>query len=295
VIPPIPALNTRKPPQPGSDLSSTFESRELPAMPDWLAVVILGLVEGITEFLPISSTGHLLLAEHWLPIRSEFIRSDLFTVIIQPGAVAAVLVLFRDRLTGLFRTWQRPESRDYLLKLVTAFVITGVGGLTIKKLGFELPDNITPVALATLIGGVLFLVIEAWLRKRPVSDDVTWSIAIAMGIAQILAAVFPGLSRSGSTILTALAFGLSRPRAAEFSFLLGIPTLLAAAAKEGFDAIQDPPPYPIDWSMVLLGAAVSAITAFFAVGWLLRFVQTNTFNGFGIYRIILGAIILLAR
>ena len=276
-------------------MSSNPDSREVPGMPDWLAVIILGIVEGVTEFLPISSTGHLLLAEHWLPIRSEFIRSDLFTVVIQPGAVAAVLILFRHRLLQLAKDWRRPESRSYVAKLVAAFVVTGVGGLTIKKLGFELPEDITPVAVATLVGGVLFLVIEAWLKSRPSSTQITWAMAIAMGIAQILAAVFPGLSRSGSTILVALAFGLARPQAAEFSFLLGIPTLLAAAAKESLDALRDPPPYPIDWSMVLLGSAVAALTAFVAVGWLIRFVQTNTFNAFGLYRILLGSIILLAR
>ena len=264
-------------------------------MSDWLAVVILGIIEGVTEFLPISSTGHLLLAEHWLPIRSEFIRSDLFTVVIQPGAVAAVLALFWRRLLALATTWKQPESRDYILKLGAAFFITGVGGLIIKKLRFELPEDITPVAIATLVGGVLFLAIEAWLKSRPTVSEVTWAMAVAMGFAQILAAIFPGLSRSGSTILVALAFGLARPQAAEFSFLLGIPTLMAAAAKESLDAIQDPPPYPIDWSMILLGAAVSAVTAFVAVKWLLRFVQSNTFNVFGIYRIVLGAVILLLR
>lgn len=262
-------------------------------MPDWLAVVILGIVEGVTEFLPISSTGHLLLAEHWLPIRSEFIRSDLFTVVIQPGAVAAVLVLFWKRLVHLVRTVREAESRDYLLKLGLAFVITGIGGLAIKRLGFELPETVTPVALATLIGGVLFLGVEWWLKSRPTVTEVTWVMAVAMGVGQLLAAIFPGLSRSGSTILIALAFGLARPQAAEFSFLLGVPTLLAAAAKESYDAIQDPPPYPIDWLMVGLGAAVAAVTAFIAVRWLLRFVQSHTFNGFGIYRIVLGLLILL--
>lgn len=264
-------------------------------MPDWLAVIILGMVEGVTEFLPISSTGHLLLTEHWLPIRSAFIRSDLFTVVIQPGAVAAVLLLFWKRLVGLVRDWRQPAARDYLLKLTAAFVLTGIGGLTIKKLGFELPETVTPVALATLIGGVLFLIVEYWLKDRPKVTEVTWTVALAMGVGQLLAAVFPGLSRSGSTILIALAFGLARPQAAEFSFILGIPTLLAAAAKESWDAIQDPPPYPIDWGMILLGMVVSAVTAFFAVRWLLRFVQSHTFNGFGIYRILLGTLILLAR
>ncbi|MCC6232444.1 MAG: undecaprenyl-diphosphate phosphatase [Verrucomicrobiales bacterium] len=262
-------------------------------MPDWLAVVILGIIEGVTEFLPISSTGHLLLAEHWLPIRSEFIKSDLFTVVIQPGAVAAVVLLFWKRLLTLVLGFREPAHRDYLLKLGTAFFITGVGGLAIKKFGFELPDHVTPIALATLVGGVLFVAVEAWLKSKPTTVDVTWTIAIAMGVGQLLAAVFPGLSRSGSTILIALALGLARPQAAEFSFLLGVPTLLAAAAKETLDAIKDPPPFPIDWGMIALGALVSAITAFIAVRWLLKFVQTHTFTGFGIYRILLGGLLLL--
>lgn len=262
-------------------------------MSDWLAVVILGIIEGVTEFLPISSTGHLLMAEHWLPIQSEFIRSDLFTVVIQPGAVAAVLALFWKRLLGLAQTWREPAARDYVLKLFAAFVITGVGGLVIKKLHFNLPKEVTPIALATLVGGILFLLIEWWLRGRPTATEVTWAMAIAMGAGQLLAAVFPGLSRSGATILIALAFGLARPQAAEFSFLLGIPTLLAAAAKESYDALKHPPAYPIDWSMIALGAVIAAITAFISVKWLLRFVQTHTFNLFGVYRILVGGLILL--
>ena len=264
-------------------------------MPDWLAVVILGIIEGVTEFLPISSTGHLLLAEHWLPIRSEFIRSELFTVVIQPGAVLAVLAVFWRRLLSLIGGLGQPEARGYVAKLAVAFVITGVGGLAIKKLGFTLPKDVTPVALATLIGGVLFLGVEAWLKSRKTTAEVTWAIAVGMGVAQILAAVFPGLSRSGATILVALAFGLARPQAAEFSFLLGIPTLLAAAAKESLDAVRHPPGFPIDWGMVALGAAVAAVTAFVAVKWLLRFVQGHTFNGFGVYRIVVGALILVFR
>ncbi len=263
-------------------------------MPDWLAVVILGIIEGVTEFLPISSTGHLLLAEHWLPIRSEFIRSDFFTVAIQPGAVAAVLALFWGRLMGLARDWRQPEARAYILKLGLAFFVTGVGGLVIKKLGFRLPETVTPVALAILVGGLLFLLVERWLKSRPTATEVTWMMALAMGAAQILAAVFPGFSRSGATILIALALGLARPQAAEFSFLVGIPTLLAAALKEGYDLTKDPPTWSIDWGMLALGSLVAAVTAFVSVKWLLRFVQHNTFNVFGVYRVVLGVVILVA-
>lgn len=273
-------------------LSFSGELGEVPRMSDWLAVIILGIIEGVTEFLPVSSTGHLLLAKHWLPVTSEFITSDLFIVAIQPGAVAAVLLIFWKKLWQLTRDFREPAARDYLLKLLLAFVITGVGGLTIKKMGFELPEDVTPVAMALLLGGVAFVGIEWWLKSRKTTTELTWAIAVAMGVAQLLAAVFPGLSRSGATILMALAMGLARPQAAEFSFILGIPTLLAAALKESYDALRDPPPYPIDWGMILVGALVSAVTAFVAVKWLLQYLQTHTFTGFGIYRIVVGLAIL---
>ena len=262
-------------------------------MPDWIAAVLLGIIEGLTEFLPVSSTGHLILAERLLPIRSEFLKSELFTVVIQPGAVAAVLAVFWGRLWRLVATWREKESREYLGKVLLAFFVTGVGGLTIKKLGFTLPETVTPVALSTLVGGVLFLVVEAWLEGRTSTTQVTWAMAAALGAAQILAAVFPGLSRSGSTILVALILGLARREAAEFSFLLGVPTLLAAAAKEGYDHYRHPPGFAVDWTLVALGALVAAVTAFLSVRWLLSFVQSHTFRGFGYYRIALGGAILL--
>lgn len=262
-------------------------------MPDWLAVVILGIIEGVTEFLPISSTGHLLMANHFLPIRSEFIRSDLFTVVIQPGAVLAVLVLFWRHVTDLLRHWREPDARDYLLKLGVAFGITGAGGLALKKLGMELPETLLPVVLATGLGGVLFIVIEKWRAGKAAGTEITWAIVLAMAAGQLLAAVFPGASRSGSTILLALALGLGRKEATEFSFLLGIPTLLAAAGKEMYDAVQEPPPYPIDWGLILLGIVVAGVTAFVAVKWLLGFVRSHTFIGFGWYRIALAALLLL--
>lgn len=131
-------------------------------MPDWLSIILLGCIEGITEFLPVSSTGHLLIAEHWLGH-----RSDLFNVVIQSGAVVAVIVVFAQRVRDLLTGWARPEVRDYLYKLGLAFVITAVGGLLLKKRGFELPETPHPVAWATLIGGIAFIVIERWLRNHP--------------------------------------------------------------------------------------------------------------------------------
>ena len=173
------------------------------AVPDWLTTIILGLVEGITEFLPVSSTGHILLVDRLLGRHSP----DLFVTVIQCGAVMAVLMVFWSRLQQLGRDWRNPASQQYLLKLAIAFIITGIGGLILKKLNFKLPDNPAPVAWATLIGGVIILLVERSLRGKPLSDDISWPIAICVGLAQLLAAVFPGTSRSGATILTALAFG----------------------------------------------------------------------------------------
>jgi len=257
-------------------------------MPEWLVVILLGAIEGVTEFLPISSTGHLLLAERWLPR-----QIDLFNVVIQSGAGLAVLLVFTKRVRQLFQDWRQPATQDYLLKLSAAFVITCVGGVLLKATGFKLPEQAAPVAWATLVGGVLILIIEAAISRRKLSDEITWTIAIAIGVAQLVAAAFPGASRSGTTILFALMLGLNRPLATEFSFLLGIPTLLAAGALEIFSAMRHGGIEPIPWSMVLLGTIASAVTAFVAVKWLLRFVQTHTFMIFGWYRITLGAAILI--
>jgi len=148
------------------------------------------------------------------------------------------------------------------------------------------------VALATLVGGVAFIVLERWLKNRPTSETLTWTVALVIGGGQLIAAAFPGASRSGTTILLALAVGLSRPAATEFSFLLGIPTLLAAGAKETWDVVQDGTPHE-PWSLVILGTLVSAATAFLAVKWLLGYIRHHTFTPFGWYRVVIGVLILL--
>jgi undecaprenyl-diphosphatase len=256
-------------------------------MSDWLAVALLGLIEGVTEFLPVSSTGHLLLAEHWLGA-----RSPLFNTVIQSGAVLAVLLVFARRVRELFTRWREPAHQDYLLKLAAAFVVTAIGGLTLKQLGWRLPENVAPVAWATLLGGVAFVGLERALKGRPSADHVTWTVALAVAGAQLLAAALPGTSRSGSTILVALALGLSRPAATEFSFLLGIPTLLAAGAKETLDAVKDGTPHE-PWPLIAFGAVVAAGAAFLVVRWLLGYVRGHTFTPFGWYRIAVGGLILL--
>jgi undecaprenyl-diphosphatase len=259
-------------------------------MNEWLAALLLGLVEGLTEFIPVSSTGHLLLVEQLGGVGH---RSDLFNIVIQCGAVLAVLPLFPERLQQLLRPWTDRSGRDYGLKLLTAFGITGVGGVVLEKSGFQLPENPLPVALALLIGGIAFLAVEARLQRRPPTGGVTWAVAIAVGLGQLVAAVFPGTSRSGATILMALLLGTARPQATEFSFLVGIPTLLAAAGLKLFQAWRRGITPEEPWAVILLATAVSALVSFAAVRWMLRYVQTHTFALFGWYRIALGGLILL--
>jgi len=273
-------------------------------VPDWLTSILLGVIEGITEFLPVSSTGHLLVPQQlgWLEK-----QTDLFNIAIQSGAVIAVLFNFTDRVKQLTLRWREPEARDYLAKLFVAFVITGVGGLLIDKLGFELPETVLPVAVALLVGGVLFVVVEKMIGDRASLAKVTWAIAIAVGFGQLLAAVFPGTSRSGATILIALLMGLRRVPAIEFTFLLGVPTLLAAGAYKVFTSINDKEVSTIEewlgfryivpmenWGQLALAMGVSAMTAFVSVRWLLRYIETHTFVAFGWYRIALGLALLFA-
>jgi Uncharacterized bacitracin resistance protein len=274
-------------------------------MLDWIIVVILGIVEGITEFLPISSTGHLLITEklfkacglladnHWLVAQSA--TKDLFNVVIQCGAVIAVLPLFPQRIYKFVFELRERETQSYLLKLFTAFVITCIGGFIIDKKGIKLPEQLAPIAWALLIGGIAFVIIEFFLRGKKLSNEVTWTIAIAVGLGQLVAAVFPGSSRSGTTIMFSLLLGLSRPAATEFSFLVGIPTMLAAGGLKIFKAMHHAPldaPHE-NWGMILLATAIAAIVSFIAVKWLLRYVQTHTFYLFGWYRIALAAAIFL--
>ena len=252
-------------------------------MHDWLIALILGIVEGITEFIPVSSTGHLLIAEHLLRVE----KSDLFNIVIQCGAVLAVLPLFPQRLFKFVFEWREKETFDYLLKVLTAFAITGAVGFVLDKKGIKLHDNPTPIAIALLVGGLAFLAVEFFLRGKKLGTEITWGIVLAVAFGQLLAGTCPGTSRSGATIIFALLLGLSRPAATEFSFLVGIPTMLAAGGWKIFKSLHhaDPLAPKEDWGMVFLATVVAAIVSFIAVKWLLRYVQTHTFSLFGFYRI----------
>ncbi|MBC7926978.1 MAG: undecaprenyl-diphosphate phosphatase [Bryobacteraceae bacterium] len=257
-------------------------------MPRWMEAIILGLIEGLTEFIPVSSTGHLLIAERWLGH-----RPDWFTVFIQVGAALALLPLFWNKLIGLLKNLSDPSARDYLAKLTSAFLLTAAGGVALDKMNFELPETVGPVAWATLIGGFVILGIERWKKGDPGNSHLSWNIPIACGVAQLLAAVFPGTSRSGATIMIAIALGLARSEAAEFSFILGMITLTAAGGYKFLDAWKDGEVVGANLTDIGLGFATAAVSSFLVVRWLLQFVREHSFNGFAIYRILLGIALLL--
>lgn len=253
----------------------------------YLNDVLLGVIEGVTEFLPISSTGHLLLAEHWLGA-----RSDTYNIVIQAGAILAVTLIYWRRIVELFLNLKDPANRDYMIKLVVAFLITAVLGLVVKKLGFELPETVQPVAWALVIGGVWMMVAEHFAAKLPDSATITMRVAIAVGIAQIVAGIFPGTSRSASTIFVAMLLGASnRAAATEFAFLVGIPTMYAASGYEILKQIKGGG-VAEDWTALGIAFAVSTVTAFISVKWLLGFIRSNRFTVFAIYRLAFGGVLL---
>jgi undecaprenyl-diphosphatase len=274
-------------------------------MTDAITSALLGVVEGITEFLPVSSTGHLLITERLLfGAQKPAWLDDLFNVVIQTGAVLAVIPLFHHRFHQFIFNWRDKTVRDYFLKIVVAFFITGAGGYVMEKKGFKLPEQLLPVAIALLTGGVLFLIVERWLAARGGGQDkdrgdlrnVTWTVAVAVGVGQLIAAAFPGSSRSGTTIIFSLALGLGRPLATEYSFLVSIPTMLAAGGYKIFEAFHHRVaggPHE-NWSMVIMSTVIAAVVSFIAVKWLLRYVQTHTFNAFGWYRILVSAALFVA-
>jgi undecaprenyl-diphosphatase len=253
-----------------------------------LQVILLGILEGITEFLPISSTGHLLIAQHWL---GE--RSDLFTVAIQAGAILSVTLIYWRRLLSMATNLSDPATRDYVFKLAVAFFITMVGGLIAKQLGFELPDTVYPVAVALIVGGIIIFIVEAIIEKRPVTVDLNWNVAIWVGIAQVIAAVFPGTSRSAAALFAAMLAGLtSRPAAAEFAFLLAIPTMFAATTYEFAELYFEEGLASENWTDLFVAFGVSTLVGFIVVKWLLRYIQTHTYRPFGWYRIGLGLVLI---
>ena len=208
------------------------------------------------------------------------------------------MLIYRQRLRELAIGLQDKANRDYALKLAVAFLVTAVLGLVMKKLGFELPEAIAPIAWALVLGGVWMLVAEHFAAKQAQKlgerSEISWLVAVLVGVAQVIAGVFPGTSRSAATIFVALLFGTThRAAATEFAFLVGIPTMFAATAYELVDVLGNGEAAREPWGLLAVAFVASAITAFIAVKWLLRYIQTHRFTAFAVYRFIVGAALLL--
>ena len=255
-----------------------------------LDAVILGIVEGITEFIPVSSTGHLILAGHWLGFTGD--RANTFEIFIQLGAILAIVWLYRERFLSVTRTLVRePVSRRFVTNLILGFIPAAVVGVAthhwIKAVLF------TPVvvAAALVVGGVAMLVIERWRPVPRVEDamDLEPRTALAIGVAQVLALI-PGVSRSGATIMGGYALGLSRTAATEFSFFLAVPVLAAASVYDLLGSLSALS--RADVPLFTVGFVVSFIAALIVVKSFLRFVAHHRFTSFAWYRILFGGLLL---
>ena len=283
-------------------------------MYEYLLSIFLGIVEGLTEFLPVSSTAHLRICEALLHIDLHDGFWKMYTIVIQLGAILALPVYFRERILTFLRTFPKGESGDRtifthpLSLTLIAFVVTAVPAWALtKQIGKNL-ENLWVMALALLIGGIIMWVVDTLFTRPRVMhmDEITLPQAIWIGAAQILSAIFPGTSRSMSTIAAGQVVGMSRPAALEFSFFLSMPTMLMAT---GYDFVKTVMPYyhevnitPLkmnghEWIVLGIGFMVSFFVALAVVAWFMQWVRTRGFAPFALYRIVigLGLLILLVR
>ncbi len=283
-------------------------------MYEYLLSIFLGVVEGLTEFLPVSSTAHLRICEALLHIDLHDGFWKMYTIVIQLGAILALPVYFWHRILQFLRTFPKGERGDRtiltnpLSLTLIAFVVTAVPAwLLTKQIGKNL-ENLWVMALALLIGGIVMWIVDAvFTRPRTMHmEEMTLPQAIWIGAAQILSAVFPGTSRSMSTIAAGQVAGLSRPAALEFSFFLSMPTMVVAT---GFDFLKtvmprhheaDIAPLTMNahqWIVLVIGFVVSFFVALVVVAWFMNWVRERGFAPFALYRIVLGIglLTLLAR
>jgi undecaprenyl-diphosphatase len=243
-----------------------------------LYAFILGIVEGLTEFLPVSSTGHLILASKLLHIgQGDFEKS--FEIIIQLGAILSVIIIYFEKLIKDYET---------LKKILIAFVPSGLLGFTFYKIIKNVLFNYFVVSISLIIWGVIFLIVEYYLRNRKVfNNNISYTKAFIIGLFQSFALI-PGTSRSGATIVGGLVLGLSRKSAVEFSFLLSIPTMVIAT---GYDLLKNYRSFNnAEFHFLLIGFITSFVFAYISVKWLLNFISNHNFIPFAIYRIILGLV-----
>ncbi len=275
-----------------------------------IKAILFGIVEGITEWLPISSTGHLILVEQFVKfteVSPEF--WNMFQVVIQFGAILAVVLLYWNKIWPITRNKKEAISEKGILscfnkkimilwsKILVACIPAAVIGIFFDEVFEALFYNPFCIALALIVFGIAFIIVENVNKNRKkqnlkeTNDEITYKDAIIVGIFQLLAAIFPGTSRSGATIIGGLLIGLSRPNAAEFTFYLAIPTMLGASllklVKFGFGFTS------IELMILLIGMFVSFIVSVAVIKFLMNYIKKHNFKAFGYYRIILGIIILL--
>ena len=256
---------------------------------NFLDTLILGIVEGFTEFLPVSSTAHLLIAGEILKIpQTEFFKT--FVISIQLGAILAVVFLYWKKVIQNF---------NIVKKVLVAFIPTAIIGFALYKIIKNfLFENFTTIAWALIVGGLVILIFENWQDKKEKQENedtinlenISYKKSFYIGIIQALA-VIPGVSRSGATIIGGMLVGVSRKSIVEFSFLLAIPTILAAT---GYDLLKSPATlFQSDIMTILLGTLFSFIFAILAINFFMKYIQNNSFRVFGYYRVVAGTLILL--
>jgi undecaprenyl-diphosphatase len=263
-----------------------------------LKALVLGVVEGLTEFLPVSSTGHLVLAVDLLGLSGDN-KMKIFEIVIQPGAILAVCWEYRQRLIDTFSgITHDPIAQRFAINVMIAFLPLALVGLKFHKEIEAVLFKPIPIAIAFILGGIIILFAERWYKARAANglkpriekiDQMTWKDALKVGVAQI-AALIPGTSRSGATIIGGMFFGLSRKCATEFTFFLAIPTLVGATVYSLWKARSLL--VASDIPMFSVGFIASFISAFVVVRWFIRYVSTHDFTIFAWYRIAFGVVVL---
>ena len=282
----------------------------------YILSAILGIVEGLTEFLPVSSTAHLRIAEALMKISLDDPYWKMYTIVIQAGAILALVLLYLGRILEFWRTFPRGERRDRnffthpLSLTIIAFICTSIPALLLKKWSDKNLSSLTVIAIALLLGGVIMWAVDAWTtRFEPNTihvEEMSFAQAVWIGLCQSVSAIFPGTSRSMSTIAAGQMVGMDRPTALEFSFLLSIPTMLAAT---GYDLFKEIHPSKAAlaagqaaahvtmtgerWIVLAIGFVVSFVVAIAVVEWFLMWVRRHGFTVFAIYRILLGFALLI--
>jgi len=277
---------------------------------EYIQSVLLGIVEGLTEFLPVSSTAHLRITEALMKIPLDDAYWKMYTIVIQLGAILALMLLFLSRIVGFLRTFPKGDSGDRnwlnhpISMTLIAFAFTSAPALLLHKWSEKNLGSLKAIALALLIGGIVMWIVDTRSKRYEAStthvEEMTLPQAIWIGLCQTLSAIFPGTSRSMSTIAAGQIAGMDRPSALEFSFLLSIPTMIAATCwdlkKEVFPshgAVAHVVMTTDNWIVLLIGFAVSFIVALGVVEWFLFWVRKHGFTIFAIYRILLGTALLL--